>query len=151
MKQLILCIAILLASIQIYPQGADSLSFINNLGEKEKATFGDAVALFMYTTNRMPKGFVQDSNILRDAGILRGMAYEEQKPLRRGILARIVARHMNLQGSLLYIIFGTERYAYTACVDRGVMDPDMSEWDVLSGEELIEVLARMSEILGGGQ
>jgi len=149
MKRTIFIIALILICAPLMPQ--DSVTFINALGEKETATYGDAVTIFIYVANKTPRGFSQDVGVLRDAGISSGMEYTADRPLRRGIVARMVARHMNLKGSLMYMIFGTERYAYTACVEGGVMDPNGSEWDVLSGEELIEVISRMTNVLGGDQ
>ena len=142
MKRMMILLVVLLLDIHLYSQ--DSLPFITNLGEKQKATFGDAVTLFMYATNKAPRGFAKDSTMLKESGILTGMDYEEQRPLRRGMIARMVARYMHLTGSLLYNIFGTERYAYVACIQARIMDPDASEWDILSGEELIEVISRMT-------
>ncbi|MBN1533077.1 MAG: hypothetical protein JXA20_10480 [Spirochaetes bacterium] len=149
MKRLLILVLILLAGIPLYPQ--DSAGFINTLGDKETATFGDAVTLFSYVINRTPRGFQQDRAALNETGLLRNMDYDQNRSLRRGILARMIARHMHLKGSLMYLIFGTERYAYTACVAGGIMDPGGSEWDVLSGEELIEAITRMTDAMEGSR
>lgn len=149
MKRILIIIVLLLMWSTAMPQ--DSVTFINKLGEKDKAIFSDAVTLFMYATNKNPQGFTQDFNTLKQAGLLKNMEYDADRTLRRGMLARIVARHMKLTGSFMYLIFGTERYAYTACIDKGLMDADGSEWDPLTGEEVIEVFSRMTEQMEGNQ
>jgi hypothetical protein len=149
MKKLGVLVILILLCAQV--QSQESVTFINALGEKDTATFGNAVTIFMYVINQTPKNFSQDNAALTARGISAGMEYGADRPLRRGMIAKMVARHMDLRGSLMYNIFGTERYAYTACVDGGVMDPYGSEWDVLSGEELIEVISRMTESTEGDQ
>ncbi len=145
MKRLFFFILLFSLTINLYSQ--DSVTFINTLGEKERAAIGDAVTLFMHVTGRTPRGFQQVMVALKDAGVVTQTEYDQNAALRRGMLARMVARQMNLRGSLLYILFGTERYAYSACISEGVMDPGGSEWDILTGEELIETLSRMSEAM----
>jgi hypothetical protein len=44
----------------------------------------------------------------------------------------------------MYSIFGTERYAYTSCVSLKLMGGGKSEWDYLSGSELIEIMSKVS-------
>jgi hypothetical protein len=151
MKRVLIIGLFLLTSIQLYSQ--DSATFMNTVGEKDTAAFGDAVTLFVYATNGTPRGFQQDVASLNSSlnGLLRNMDYDQNRSLRRGILARMIARHMHLKGSLMFLIFGTERYAYTACVAGGIMDPGGSEWDLLSGEELIEAVARMTDAMEGSR
>ncbi len=47
-------------------------------------------------------------------------------------------------------MFRTERYAFRACASRGLMDANNSEWDKLSGEELLEIMAKVSEFKNEG-
>jgi hypothetical protein len=70
--------------------------------------------------------------------------------MRKGVAARLLARYLGLTDSLLYDIFGSERYAFRACVAAGIMVADGSEWDAVSGEELLEIMRRVAEISGVG-
>ena len=42
-------------------------------------------------------------------------------------------------------LLGREGYAFRACVAHGIMDHDGSEWDKISGEELIEIMSKVTE------
>ena len=61
------------------------------------------------------------------------------------MLALMVARHLKLKGSLFFLMFDTERYAHRACVAEKIMDANTSELDTLTGDELLEVMAIVSE------
>ncbi len=132
-------------------QDMGSLTFIENLGNKKTATFGDAVSFYMLTLDKNSQGFTQDLRTLKKKGIAAGYNYNKGDALRKGVIARMVARHLNLKDSLWYFIFKTERYAYRACVAAELLPPRGSEWDSISGEELIELMRRVGERSGGAQ
>jgi len=124
---------------------AQEINFINALAEKKKVTFDDGVKIYMYTLGRVPAGFEADVKTLKGLKLLKANKYDKDKTLRRGMLALMVARHLKLKGSLLYLMFDTERYAHRACVAEKLMDPNTSELDTMSGDELLEVIALVSE------
>lgn len=130
-------------------QDMGSLTFIENLGNKKTATFGDAVSFYMLTLDRNTQGFNRDLNTLNAKGIAAGYNYKKGDALRKGVIALMVARHLKLKDSLWYVFFGTERYAYRACIAAGILPPRGSEWDKVSGEELIEIMRRVGERSGG--
>lgn len=132
-------------------QDMGSLTFIENLGNKKKATFGDAVTFYMLTLDKKRTGFARDLASLQKEGIAAGYDLKADDVLRRGVIARMVARHLKLKDSLWYVVFGTERYAYRACVATGLMSPRGSEWDKVSGEELIEIMRHVGERSGGAR
>lgn len=135
-------------------QGMGSLTFIENLGNKKAATLGDAVTFYLLTLDKPSQGFKADVKALERLGVLKPGSlaeYGQKKVLRKGVIAGMVARHLKLRNSLWYIVSGFDRYAYRACVDAKIMPPQGSEWDKVSGEELIEIMRRVGERSGGAQ
>jgi len=61
------------------------------------------------------------------------------------MIALMAARQLRLKGSLFYLMFDTQRYAHRACVAEEIMDASTSELDTLTGDELLEVIAAVSE------
>jgi len=151
MKIRLLLLCIICAGSTLLAQDMGSLAFINDLADKKTATFGDAVKLFVVTLDRNSAGFRQDLNVLKKAGVATGYDIKEKAPLRKGVVARMAARYLKLDDSLWYDLFGTERYAFRACVAAEIMIVDGSEWDTVSGEELIEIMRRVGDRSGGEQ
>jgi hypothetical protein len=145
MKLRAVLILYLMAAIPLAAQELGNLDFINNLGEKDAATYGDAVTFFIYMQNRYPEGFEADIKTLNRSNITTGIKAGREDVLTRGTLSLMLARYLNLKDSLLYLISNTGRYAYRACVAADLMDFNGSEWDIISGEELIEIMAIASE------
>jgi len=148
-KQLLIILSVILFfSITSFAQDASQLEWLSDLDEKPAATYGDAVKIFALQTSGKSSSFKADSALLEKKGIALD-GYVEGEELSRGMLAKMTARYLDLGGSIMYMIFGTERYACSACIAYGIMRPDGSSNDVISGPELVEVLARVSEVKGG--
>jgi hypothetical protein len=132
---------------------SQEINFINDLSGKKNITFEDGVKMFLYTLGKTPAGFDADVKTLQDMGLLKFPAYQYERndPLRKGMLALIVARRLKLQGSLFYLMFDTQRYAHRACVAEKIMDVNSSEWDTMTGDELIDVMAVVSERMEGAK
>jgi hypothetical protein len=124
---------------------SQEINFLNDLADKQKVTFGDAVRMYMYTLGKAPTGFEADVNTLKGLKMLKAKSYVSEKPLRRGMLALMVARHLKLKNSLFFLIFDTERYAHRACVAEDIMASTSSEFDTLTGDELMEVMKIVAE------
>ncbi len=124
---------------------AQEINFINALADKKVVTFEDGVKIYMYTLGKVPAGFDADVKTLKDMKLLKAKSYDRNKPLRRGMLALMIARHLKLKGSLFFLIFDTQRYAHRACVAEKIMGANTSELDKMSGDELLEVIAVVSE------
>jgi len=138
--------ALLLALLLVCTAGfGQEINFINELSGKKVVTFGEGIKMYLYTLGKAPAGFEANVQAMRDLKLLKFNKYDENKPLHRGMLALIVARHLKLKGSLLYLMFDTERYAHRACVADKIMDVNTSELDKLTGDELLEVMAIVSE------
>ncbi|HOW83719.1 MAG TPA: hypothetical protein PK573_14245 [Spirochaetota bacterium] len=144
MKLRILFALLLLFTVSLGAQNLGNLDFVNSLGDREAATYGDAVTFFMLMENRAPGGFEANVAALDRLKITTGIRAAENTLLDRGMLALMVSRYLKIVDSLLYLISGSGRYAFRACAEQGIMDSDASEWDVISGEGLIEVMAKVS-------
>ena len=119
------------------------LLFINELDGKETATYGDALRIF-----RLQVRTIQGS----ESYLLKG--YYDDLPLTKGMISLMVARYLKLievepRNSLMYNIFGSERYAYRACLADKLFSEFGSENDLMSGGELIELFAKIDEFYKG--
>ncbi len=150
-KRYVFISLIILFSSQLYAQNISNIELINSVADKETATFSDGVTFFLLVMGQTPKSFEQNIAFLNSEGITKGIALKKDSPLRRGAFALMMARHLDLGDSLLYRIFKTERYAYRACAASEIMSYDGSEWDILSGGELLEIITKVSEITGGNE
>ncbi len=124
---------------------AQQIQFINDLSAKKTVSFGEAVTMYMYTLGRAPAGFDADVAVLKGMKLLKAKSYDRAAPLRRGMIALVAARHLKLKGSLFFLMFDTQRYAHRACVAEDLMDAGTSEHDTLTGDEFLEVIAKIAE------
>ncbi len=133
---------ILFSGIFSFAQDVSQLDWLSDLDGKSVATYGDAVRLFALQEGKKSAVALTGTGIeLED--------YSQGDSLTKGMLAKMTARYLDLGGSLMYMIFGTERYAYRACIAYGIMRADGSENDLISGPELVEVMGKISEMKGG--
>lgn len=116
--------AALFISAALFSQGIDKISDID---QKVTATYGDAIALFKAETKK-------------DVSL----NYKNDEPLTRGMVALMTAKYLDLKGSFMYNLFGSQRYAVKACIAEDLMDADSSENDLMSGAELLEVLGKIA-------
>lgn len=141
---------VLLYTLLILPalaQSPGNLAFINDLGEKGTATFSDAVTFFLLIENKQPGEFRANLDELNKQRITQGIEEAENAPLTQGTLALMIARGLKLKDSLFFLMTGTRRYAFRTCVSANIMDADTSEWDTMSGEQLIEIMTKVSETM----
>ncbi len=130
-------------------QSVADIEFVNEIADAPMARVKDAVGLFaMFYGARRPD-FQNNVALLRNKGIPLPEGIQENAPLRRGLLALLAARYLHLGDSFMYRIFHTKRHAVTACVAGGIMESSGSEWDILSGGELVEVVRKVAEKAGG--
>jgi hypothetical protein len=142
---------IILLSSQLFGQNVASIDFINTVTDKEKTSFEDGIHFFMMTAGKKILSFDENLKVLNREGITSGINFTKDTPMRRGVLAMMIARYLKLGDSLMYAVFGTERYAYRICAANNIMSYDGSEWDTLSGGELVEIMTKVSELTGGNE
>ena len=143
-KLLLTVLSLLFSSA--YAQDMNQLDFIHSLDRKASATYGDAVKLFTASTGGRAGNFASESAWLNEQGI--ALEYSEDAPLTRGMAALMAARYLNLKGSFMYLLLGSERYAYRACIADSLMPGDASEFDKLTGPELLELISLISDKKG---
>ena len=118
-------------SVSGIAQDISQIIFINELDGKTVANYGDALRMF---------GFQERTS---DSYMLKG--YNNDARLTKGMASLMTARFLQLKKSTMYRIFGTERYAYRACVADKLFSIDGSENDLMSGLELIELFSKINK------
>ena len=136
-----------LLALSGYSQNSDEIGWLGEIDKKQVVTYGDALKLFMLQSGRKPSTFEKNQGDLASEGIALS-GYSEDDELTKGMLSKMTAVYLDLGGSLMYMIFGTERYAFRACMANGIFGQDGSENDRLSGPEMIEAFSKISEIRG---
>lgn len=137
-KYIICIIAVTLLALNSYSQQISQAEFLSELDQKASATYEDALALFKFQSEAEKSNKADFS--------LQG--YDKNDLLTKGMASLMTARYLDLDGSFLYLIFGTERYAYKACVSNNLFSKNGSENDKMTGLELIELFSRISDIKG---
>ncbi len=148
---ILLIISIVFCAPRAFPQNISNLIFINELADKDEVTFKDAVRFFVITIGKQPKNHKRNLQILKKGGVMEGINSDKNTLIRKGTLSLMIARHLDLKDSLLFMIFKFERYAFKTCVANGIMHYNASEWDRISGGELIEIMTNVSEMSGGSK
>jgi hypothetical protein len=159
MKFRLLIVVLLLATVPLSAQRSrrgdttiKNVTFVHEISEKDAVSFGDTVRFLVLILGKEPTNtLASDLDILKSAGITAGLNYAENISIKKGMLALILADYLKLGDSLFYMIFKTQRYAFTACIANGIMDYDASEYDSVSGGELIEIMSKVSERASGGK
>jgi len=123
-----------------YSQDITQVTFLSELDNKPVATYGDALILF-----KLEFGGAAASK--KNTVSLDG--YIESDLLTKGMASKMTAESLKLGGSFMYLIFGSERYSYRACIANGLFSEGGSENDKMTGPELIELLSRISDMKGG--
>ena len=137
-------------AMPLFAQQPPGIAFIDELSRKSEATLGDAVQFFVMIKGERSRGFGPDLQILQTADLLDDREYTADETLKRGEVAFIAARLLELDDSLLYNIFENRRYAVTACRAAGIMHGFSGENATVSGGELIDVMTLVSEKMEGG-
>lgn len=139
-----------LKSLKIYKsknpgeQGLGQIEFLAALSARDIVTFGDTLNAMVLVLGREPGTFAENKAALKAAGVTEDLELGEDDLVRKGDVALLVADYLKLDDLLLYAIVSTQRTAFRACVAHGVMDYTGSEWDRVSGGELIEVMNKIA-------
>ena len=142
-----------LFSLTSFSQDMTQLDFMSGLDDKTAATYGDAVKMFRFQSGTASEKAVTAAK--KKGAAVSGTesfmlaGYSESATLTRGMAALMTAKYLDLGGSFMYLIFGSERYAYRACIANGIMISDGSENDIFSGPELLELFSKIHEFKGG--
>jgi hypothetical protein len=132
-KKIIFAMFLLLMPAIIFSQEINQIEWLSQLDSKAIATFGDGKKLFYMT-------FPEFSEKHKASPMDELNKYSDNSLLTRGMIAAIIARELNLKGSLFYMLTGLERYACRACIAEGIMSANSSENDLISGPELLDIM-----------
>lgn len=131
----------------VFAQNAGEIDWLAQVDKKPAVTYSDAVSLFIFQIGKKPSTFENDTAVLASEGIaLEG--YSEDTILSKGMLSKMTAVYLKLDGSLMYQFFKTERYAFKACIANGIFTENGSQYDMLSGAAMIEVFSKTNELRG---
>lgn len=145
MKRMLFLVLILLCAIPLYAaDGTASVTLLQDLSGKRSAVVSDAVLLFSTQEGFAAKDFSSACDFLIEKKILKKRDYSPDEPLSRGLVAGMTARVLGLRGSLLFLITDADRYACAACAAEGIMKGDVSEYDRISGPELVDIIGTVS-------
>ena len=136
--------AVACALAPLSAQNINTVTYVQDLAKKDAATAGDAVRMFVLQSGQKFSDFTSGVETLKSSGILPEGNYTEDDSLRRGLLALMSARYLKINDSVWYVMFGTERYAYAACVSDKLMKGGLSASETVTGPELIEVMGAIS-------
>jgi hypothetical protein len=103
------------------------------LGLSDKLQDSDAQLHYLNENNILPKNMTAH--------------FDLSQPLRKGLAAYMFCRALEVKGGIWLRIFGTnQRYALKELVFAGIM-PEGNVNELLSGQELVEILTRAAEYL----
>ncbi len=143
---------LLLCSQKIFSQDMGNIAFINAVADKQEVTNKEAVKFFLLIIGEAPQTYDINLNTLKSQELIDMNAdIPGDMPLKRGLLASMIARKLNLSDSLLYLLLDFERFALRACKADDIMQYNTGEYDVISGGELIEIMTAMSVKLESGR
>jgi len=120
---------------------------LDEIADKSKVTLDDALFMILLIKEKNQiayKGnFKQRLAAVEKLELLpKNFKGQETQNLRRGQLAMMLTRLLKLKGSILYNMFPGERYSYKLCAYHELMPQKKSEWESLSGDELLEVIRK---------
>lgn len=150
-KMIFSAVIVFFMAVPLFAQQPPGIAFIDELSRKSEATVGDAVKFFVMIQGERSRGFGADLQTLRTADLLDDREYTEAEPLKRGEVAFIAARLLELDDSLLYNIFGNRRYAVTACRAAGFIHGFGGANVKVSGGELIDIMTLVSDEMEAGR
>ena len=125
-------------------------AFFRVLAAKPNATMEDAVkALYMLKLGESALGemtFAEICDILTQKQLIKkDYAKDPKRLVNRGQIAYMICKALEIKGGLTMRIFGvSERYGYRECVYLGLL-PVGSQWDKVSGSELLGILAQAAD------
>lgn len=119
-------------------------AFMDKLIFKEKATFGDLVTLFSYLSG---EGSTEDfDSNLRDMKMKFKFFPKDVSETRKitvGDFSLFAIQYLKIESGLFYLATRSERYASRELIDRKIVPFNTSEYNNISGLELISYLQKV--------
>lgn len=125
---------------------AEQADFFSKLSEKEFATFSDCVTAYCYFNQIDVKDdFEENINNLKTIIPKMPKKYNADDMLTTGDFSLLTAQHLGLKSGLFYLATKTGRYAARELYIIGIIPLNTSEYEKISGLELIEYLQKVVE------
>ncbi len=131
----------------VFTQNNTMFKYLNSIDKKNETTIDDGVILILYMLKKnVPASYNARIKLMKKLGFMdNSFSKKKNDRLTRGDISLMIAKVLKLKGSFLYNLFGTGRYSYRLLVYHNLMPISKSEWDSISGEELIEAIRLASE------
>lgn len=125
---------------------ANQNEFIVLLSEKKEASFEDAVISFCYLYNiEIKNAFEENVENLKRYIKIFPKRYEKEKKLTVSDFSLLAIQYLNIKSGLFYLITKNGRYASRELMLINIIPFNKSEWDIISGIELIKLLQKVDE------
>ena len=126
--------------------GSAELAF--KLAFKKWCTNAEACSMMLYLTEGEDRGetLEQKQQLLKSKGILPGdWDLSATEPVRKGTLALMLCRALDIKGGLFMHLVGGSRYAYRETVYLELMQGG-SEREYLTGPEVVDIMGRVARM-----
>lgn len=143
MKKIVLIIFLIFSINFLYPNQGD---FLNLLSEKKNAAFEDCIASFCYLYEMEVKDdFNENLELLKQKIKYFPKKYSKEKLLTFGDFSVFAAQYLNLKSGMFYMAGKNGRYASRELIIINIIPLYTSEWDIISGLELIRLLQKVDD------
>lgn len=148
MKKIGLLMVVLLVLIFPLQLVGQSTQFFIDLANKEYASVADGLQMIAYLAD-LDGAILQGGSSailaeLQSRGIVEEEEVQINEELTKGFLANMIMKTLDLGGGMWYSITGADRYAYRELVFKGIITSVGSEYQGMSGGELIAIISRAS-------
>ncbi len=126
--------------------GSAELAF--KLAFKKWGTNAEACSMMLYLVECEDRGktFEQKQQLLQSKGILPDdLDLSATEPVRKGTLALMLCRALDIKGGLFMRLVGGTRYAYREAVYLELMQGG-SEREYLTGPEVVDIMGRVARM-----
>lgn len=148
MKKILLIYAIIFFTIFFTNSVfANQAEYLNKLSEKKQASFNDLVYTFCYMLQKDPSSdnIQVNLSLIKDRIKYLPKKYSADKPLTIGDFSLFTMQYLNIKSGIFYMASKSGRYAVRELSLIGIVPYNTSEWENMSGMELINLLQKVGE------
>jgi hypothetical protein len=141
-----LILLFLIFSYSLFSEPIGEIEFIEKLNEQKTATYDDCVKVFcyIYKTDVTDDFNVNVENLKANIKkIPKG--YKPERKLDIGTFSVFAMQYLKIESGLFYLASHSGRYAVREMAIRGLVPNNTSEWESLSGPELIRYIQKVVE------
>jgi hypothetical protein len=134
-------IAFIFLSYMVFSQ---EIEFIEKLNAQKEASYYDCVKSFCYLYKiNVTDDFNTDLESLKGSITKLPKNYSAEKKLTVGTFSIFAIQYLKNKSGLFYLASHSGRYAARELIFRGLLPYNTSEWDILSGEDLIRNIQKV--------